>query len=540
SHVITGVGWMSRKGQASRVQLGIFEGSNREDFLDAVPLFIIPGAGEDAKWFTAEVAVTRAFRYVRYVGPSDVRCNIAEVAFWGEEGEGKDSIFYQLTDVPTVSIHTYNGNEPMDKVTDLEANITITYNNGTLIQEYPILTRGRGNASWTFPKKPYRIKFNDDKKHHMLKDSPMESPAKAKKWTLINNHGDKTLMRNLVAFEISRRLNLPYTVYAQPVDVILNGEYKGCYQLSDQITTDKARVPITDMEPTDEQEPELTGGYLLEIDAYADAEKSKFTSKHNIPVTIKSPDEDDITQTQHNYIKSYFESMEDLLWSDNYTDPVNGYRKKLDVTSFLQYFLLGELSGNTDTFWSVYTYKERSSDKFFISPGWDFDLAFDNDSRTYPINNNTNWICLTQGSVAGNMRQFVQRILADKDAEKEMRTIWANARKSGRICADSLKHYVDSMARFMEGSANLNFTRWPILNERIHMNPVARGSFEAEVKALSDYVTERIEWMDDLLGYGGGSIYVDSTYYISTPAELAEFAYAVNRGANGSTGYLTK
>ena len=117
------------------------------------------------------------------------------------------------------------------------------------------------------------------------------------------------MMRNFVSFEVSRRLGMPYTVWGQPVDLILNGEFKGGYQLSDQVTTDKARVPITDMSPEDEQEPELTGGYLLEIDAYAASEESYFISKHNIPVNIKSPDSDKITETQHNYINSYFESM---------------------------------------------------------------------------------------------------------------------------------------------------------------------------------------------------------------------------------------
>ncbi|MCF0197641.1 MAG: discoidin domain-containing protein, partial [Bacteroidaceae bacterium] len=171
-HVITRVGWMSRTGWGQRVQLGVFEGSNREDFLDAVPLYVIPEAGTDGTLLTSDVRVTRGFRYVRYVGPNDVRCNVAELAFWGEAGEGKDSLFYQVTQLPTVSIHTYSGNEPMDKVNEVESNITITYHDGTLIQEYPILARGRGNASWNFPKKPYRIKFNDGKKHHMLKDSP--------------------------------------------------------------------------------------------------------------------------------------------------------------------------------------------------------------------------------------------------------------------------------------------------------------------------------------------------------------------------------
>ena len=229
-HVITGVGWCPRNSNAgtTRVQLGLFEASNSADFLDAVPLYLIPNTGTIGVIEHADVNVSRGFRYVRYVGPANARCNIGELEFYGRPGVGDDSQFYQVTNLPTVSIHTYSGRDPADKVNELESNITITYDGGKRIQEYPITTRLRGNASMGFEKKPYRIKFNDGKSHHMLKDSPLESPAKAKKWTLINNYGDKTLMRNVLAFRFSSLLGMPFTSYIQPVDVIMNGEYKGC------------------------------------------------------------------------------------------------------------------------------------------------------------------------------------------------------------------------------------------------------------------------------------------------------------------------
>ena len=112
AHVITRVGWCPRDGFPARIQLGVFEGSNSADFLDAVPLYLIPDAGINRAMQYADVPVTRGFRYVRYVGPSDVRCNIAELEFYGYEGEGKDSLWYQVTNLPTVSIHTEAGYDP--------------------------------------------------------------------------------------------------------------------------------------------------------------------------------------------------------------------------------------------------------------------------------------------------------------------------------------------------------------------------------------------------------------------------------------------
>ena len=537
AHVITRVGWSPRTSQLKRVQLGLFEGSNSPDFLDAVPLYLIPNSGTANVMDYADVPVTRGFRYVRYVGPNDSRCNIAELAFYGYEGEGKDSVWYQVTNLPTVSIHTYAGYDPKDKVTELPSNITITYDGGTRIQEYPITARGRGNASWGFPKKPWRIKFADGKSHHMLKDSPQESPAKAKKWTLINNYGDKTLLRNCLAFEVSKRLKISYTPWCQPVDVIMNGEYKGCYQLCDQISPDPARVPITEMSTMDNEEPWVTGGYLIEVDAYASQETSWFNSNRRNPVTIKHPGDDEITTQQQNYIKNYFNLMESSVFATNYKDPESGYRRYLDIESFLKHFIVGEYSGNMDTYWSTYMYKEREEAQFHVAPCWDFDLAFDNDRRIYPVNGRSNWAYLG-GSAAGDMRNFVSRLLSDETAYEQLKQIWKENRKVGLLEEQSLVSWVDSMAREIDASQQLNFIRWPILNSSVHQNISALGSFDAEVDVLRNYIPSRLNWIDDYLGVYPDITYDDSTYYISTPQQLIEFSQAVAAGEQYSQAYL--
>ena len=202
-HVINRVGWKPRF-DAADVVLGLFEGSNREDFMDAVPLFMITDGGYAGVFSYADVQVSRGFRYIRWCAPADCKSNVAEVEFYGYESKGDDSRFYQISNLPTLSYHTYSGQEPYDKEHELESDMCIIYDGGTRLQEYPILVRERGNDSryGLFLKRPYRVKFNDGKSHHMLKDSPLESPAKAKKWTLIPNWRDKSLMRNNIAFEM--------------------------------------------------------------------------------------------------------------------------------------------------------------------------------------------------------------------------------------------------------------------------------------------------------------------------------------------------
>ncbi|MCR4920197.1 MAG: CotH kinase family protein [Bacteroidaceae bacterium] len=539
-YVITAVGWCPRNSDAGtrRVQLALFEASNSPDFLDAVPLYLIPRTGAIGRMEYADVNVSRGFRYVRYVGPNEARCNIGELEFYGKKGEGDDSQFYQITNLPTVSIHTYSGRDPADKVNNIEANVTITYDGGAHIQEYPITVRLRGNASMGFAKKPYRIKFNDGKSHHIFKDSPLETPAKAKKWTLINNYGDKTLLRNVLAFRFSSLLGMPFTSYIQPVDVVMNGEYKGCYQLCDQISADPHRVAITEMEPEDIQEPEISGGYLVEVDAYAHNETSWFSSSRGNPVTIKSPDDESIVSQQKTYIRDYFNKMENALYASNYTDPSTGYRQYLDVESFIKNFIVGEFSGNTDTFWSTYMSKERGEATFLVGPCWDFDLAFNNDGRIYPVNNRSDWVFRSGGSTAGNMRSFVSRVLQDPYASDRLKNIWKEMRDSKKFSEEQLVAFIDSMADDIRSSAELNFIRWPILNSRVHQNPVALGSFQAEINVLRDYIPDRIGWIDNYLGYTQGTIVEDSTFYIETPQDLINFAKYVKQGGNGSSAYL--
>ena len=483
-HVITRVGWSPRNDSQGekRVLLGVFEGANREDFMDALPLYVIPENGKIGTMSYADVECSKGFRYVRYIGPSDARCNIAELAFYGHPGAGDNSHLCQVTNLPTVSIHTLNNEIPYDKEHQIVSQLTIISDNGTKLLSEPGTTRERGNASRTFPKKPYRIKFDE-------KQRVLDAPAKAKKWTLINNYGDKTLMRNLLAFELSKRLGMTYTPFGTAVDVLLNGEYKGCYQLCDQVSINKNRVNITEMTPQDNQGSALTGGYLIEVDAYANQEKSWFNSNNGNPVTIKSPDEDEITNNQKQYIRQFFNQME-RQWSTY-----------LDVNSFLRHFLVGELSGNTDTYWSVFMYKERDENLMHVGPVWDFDLAFNNDQRIYPVNNKSDYIYRSGGSCAGNMRNFVDNIVVkDAAAKRQLLEIWDEARQSG-LTEENLLAYIDRWAADLEQSQRLNFLRWPILNQRVHQNPAARGSFEAEMAVVRTFMKERIAWMDKKLGY---------------------------------------
>lgn len=462
--------------------LGIFEGANQSDFMDALPLLMITDPQDAmAGMVYYDISNSKGFRYVRYVRPSGSKSRVSELELYGHPGEGDETHLYQITNLPTVTIHTLEAKEPYDKIDQIPCSISILSTDKPTMLSEPGTIRLRGNASINYPKKPYRVKFDE-------KQQVLDAPSKAKKWNLINNYGDKTLMRNLLAFGISKKMKMPYTPYGTLVDVILNGEYKGTYQLCDQVQVHKGRIEITEMTPEDNEKPALTGGYHFEVDAYARFENSWFKSADGKPVTIHTPDEKSITSSQRSYIESYFNTME------------GHWRQYLDLNTFVRHFLVGEMTGNTDTYYSVHMYKDRGSDVTYVGPVWDFDLAFENDERTYPINEKTDFIFRNGGSCAAGMKDFVSSIIDDEDVRQMIKDKWYEARSEG-FNEDFMLHLVDSLKYELRIAQKYNFIRWPILNQHIQKVPVIWGSYDEEVENVKRYIKERFVWMDNILCY---------------------------------------
>lgn len=480
-HLIRKVGYAPRVTQEARVETAIIEGANNADFSDAIPIYMIKQSALSGKMTYEDINCSRGFRYIRYVSPHDVRCNLAELEFYGFAGEGDDSQLYQITNLPVVIINTPGAQDITSKEYELSSNVYIISENGkNLLSTSETGVRGRGNASWLyFDKKPYRLKFSS-------KQSPLGAPASAKKWTLISNYGDKTLMRNILAFEVSRRVGLAYTPYCHPVDLVVNGEYRGCYQLCDQVEAASERVPAKD-------------GYLIEVDAYAYDEEVMFTSWNGTPVTIKHPDEDDITNEQWAFIENFFNQMESAALSSDFKDPVYGYRKYLDLDSFLRNFIIGDFCGNTDMLWSVYMYKDAADGKLHTGPTWDHDLSFDNDYRSYPINGLSDFLYCTRGSAASDaIKRVTDRIIKqDPEAKARLKELWTAAYEEGDL--KNLPAYLDETALLLKEAQELNFKRWKILDQKVHMNFQALGTYDAEVGFVRKCIEDRLVLFDRLV-----------------------------------------
>lgn len=521
---------------------GLFEGANNEDFGDAIPLYWITEEPQMGEWNEAEVNISRGFRYVRYIGPFDDYSRIAELRVFGKKDEGSADNLYSIANIPIISINCEKGTDPYDKENELASLVTgLMPDGGNFIQDSAdVRLRGNYSSGSECPKKSYRIKFRTGQKF-------FGSPAKAKKWTLIPNYGDKSLIRNQLSFDISERFGMAYTPFHQMVHLWVNGEYRGVYQLCDQVDIRKGRINIKEMKEGDVDGEELTGGYFIEIDAYAKDEEWYFMSNHNIPVTIKSPDisedaEQAVVQreTQQKYIQNHFNNMEALVFDKNY-DLEKGYQQYLHLPSFLKRHLHQELVGNPDALWSCFMYKDRGNDTIYTGPVWDHDLAFDNDRRTHDYLSDpdfSSWIYEYGSSynIAANSwgrptstKTFWNNILADPVAEHKMQAEWARLRFTRAVDKTVLDQMIDDYYDMLGGKAQeMNFARWNILNTSVHQNYEARHTYKAEVDYLKTYLGYRIPWMDNKLQCEEGIfelIMTDAkwaTLYIPFAAEIPE------------------
>lgn len=338
--------------------------------------------------------------------------------------------------------------------------------------------KGRGNSTWDMPKKPYRIKL--DKKASLL------GMPENKNWVLLANYADKSLIRSELAFSLSRSIGRPFTVDSRYVELYLNGTYQGNYQLTQQVKEGPGLVDIEEQADGTASLPNLTGGYLIEQDLFANGEPVYFYTAKKMPFVIKYPDEDKINQQQKDYIKDHFQKLEDALYAENFTDPVNGYRKLFDVNSYVDYYIINEVIGNPDAFRSTYLFKKRNDDKVYTGPIWDFDKAANNDNR---LGDQVNGL---MSNSAFEPKIWFKRLMMDQSFRQRIRNRWNELKPKIQALPDAIAPLQKKLAV----SQVRNFTRWDILNRQSYLELQVSGSYQGEVTYLKNFLTNHIAWLD--------------------------------------------
>lgn len=396
------------------------------------------------------------------------------------DGSSKNyTIKFVDTQLPVVYIST-NNIPIQSKETYIAGSLKIKENiTGDSLYGGSIDIRGRGNSTWGFPKKPFKIKLN--------KKSKLLGMNEAKQWVLLANYADKSLLRNELAFELSRRFGLAYTPASRLVDVILNGQYIGNYELVEQIEVSKTKVNIIEQKVGVLNETSLTGGYLFEVDGFANTEKVNFMTSNRMPIAVHYPDDGDIKIEQKNYLLNHVEKFENALFSNDFDDPIKGYKQYFDIESYINFYLVNEIIGNPDLFWSTYLYKNQNDNLIYTGPVWDYDISANNDIRLGD----------TQKSLMLNVgfdpKIWINRLMQDKEFRTRIRKRW-NEMKGEKL--STIDSYIGILALKLNASQRKNFLAWPILNLKVYNNFQAAGSFEGEVSYLKNYYLNRIIWLD--------------------------------------------
>ena len=341
--------------------------------------------------------------------------------------------------------------------------------------------RGRGNSSWLwYDKKPYRIKL--DEKHKLL------GLDKAKHWVLLANYRDVTDLMNTFVFEMGHWLGLPYTNHTRYVELFLNGDYKGVYQLTEQIQQGKNRVNVSDGR-----------GILLSLDVddgpleSPNADDNFLTQRYRMPAAVKYPKDEFATENTVDSVKAEFDILEQAIKAKNYAE----VEQLLDIPSFIKYLQIQEFIYNVELSAprSIYMHKDGDG-KWVMGPLWDFDAGYDFDwgdmyhghtffrdyketvMGTNPLKRNGNY---------NYVPQFFTDLFGCREFVEQYKAHWETIKDSivERNWAEVENYYVNLRRATMSREAN----RWPISGK----------TFNGEVEKMHQWLLDRRDFMTELI-----------------------------------------
>lgn len=423
-----------------------------------------------------------------------------------------DIVAVAYTGLPLIKIDT--GDTSTSQITRenyVPCSIIITQPDGSE-NEYQLTKKGikgRGNSSWGMPKKGYNLNFDDKESFFGL--------SEAKKWCLVANYSDKTLLRNKYASVLGNDIfNCEWNPRFVSVDVIMNDDYLGNYIFCEKNTISIDRINIQDISDCTQKKIQNgkyvdknndgvvdlnDGGFVMEIDARYDADYY-FTSTKAVPFTLKDPDE--VTDAILEHIIAIVQRAEDALYADDFSDnsdedPIlSKWMQFCDADSFIDWYFVNEIGKNRDAcfYLSVYMYYNPTDGKLHLGPNWDFDPAFGNDGE-----NGTLMHLQTPTDFYIKNSKWLSRMFEDPRFVAKVKVRW-NEKKDELLQSFSENGTLQTLANNINVSADLNFVKWQILGAYVWPNAAGfseRITYQSEIDYMKDWLTERYNWMDSAI-----------------------------------------
>lgn len=338
--------------------------------------------------------------------------------------------------------------------------------------------RARGHSTFSKPKKPFALKLESD--------ASLLGMTANNRWILLANFMDHSLLRNSLALAIAKQTSLEWTTDSRLVDVVVNGKLQGCYLLCESIRVGKYWVNIDDKD-----------GFLIEMDNYPN-EKYRFDTQYrHLPVNVTYPKTP--SNKQMGDIENYLNRIEDFLYG-NATDLSKLYREYIDMDSFVDWWLVHELTQNAEPNGprSCYMYKSKNG-LLKAGPVWDFDLAFitvgldaGGDIRPSRLNR-PDVVMLTGDSIYNRNVLWYDQLLKDPAFANRVKERWNELEPKFRLLINDL----DNWQKLIESSALADEELWK------GQDPARFDIFtdwESSITNLKEVYMHRIESLGNLLG----------------------------------------
>ena len=460
------------------------------------------------------------------------------------------------SNVPRIDIDIENGNTVASRNYYLNAGFKVTGYGTYNDFEGTVQIKGRGNNSWNYAKKSYRLKFAEKVKLFGLK--------KGKSWVLLANPQHGSLMTNAIAMKVGQLAKAPYTNHMIPVELYINGEYQGSYIFTEKIGLSNNSVDIDE---------ELA--YMLELDSYYD-EEFRFRSEHsNLPVNIKEPDLQEFEtgkvsssllesflndncrnsipsqsfpntsltnivisnfnakNAMFNVIKEQFNELDSIVCNNGKLDEV------IDLDAAARYVLVNDLVFNREILHpkSVFLWKAditSPDSKFILGPLWDFDYAFGYDEKRY-FTDVTGKTCIVDGVYPGC--EFFTALMGNKEFQRHYYKVWCEFLEND--CITEVMQYIADYYDTVKESYSNNAMLWGDNTDYAGLVP----QMQQWIKRRHDYIVKNLTVFDitDLLekspvnsnaavgDNGSDGIYTVYGERITDTDNLQQGVYIINR-----------
>lgn len=446
------------------------------------------------------------FTQAIYSQNNNTGVNDANTGYLSESSRSKTTEAFTESNLPLILINTQGKTIPDEpKITSLMKVINNPDKVNSIYDktfEYDgyigIETRGN-TAQIFFEKLSYTLETRTDSGTNLnvsLLGLPQEND-----WVLHGPYSDKSLIRNALAYHLGNAQGWwsPHTRFCE---VFINDEYRGVFVLTEKIKRDRNRVDIATLLPEDDTGDELTGGYILRIDRHREGcWISPFmgrTGSFEMPISYYDPKYDELTEQQRTYIKNYVTDFEYVLAGDDFKNQETGFRAYINVLSFIDYFLITELSRDLDGYrCSVYFYKDKDSNggKLNTSPLWDYNLGFGN-GNFMDAEKTAGWTA--DGIGNGDPYECVfwwERLMADPYFKARIKSRW-NELRAGKFSNANILAFIDSCVNVLSEAQVRNFQKFNILNKYVWPNAYIGGSYANEISYLQNWIVQRASWLD--------------------------------------------